>query len=156
MAIPAFTAELITRLEAIPWVAKLPFRQVEELAAYLELREYEEGTVLFREGAQDHFLGFIVSGRVRITKDDGHGQERELATLGRGTEMGEMSLVDGHPRSASGQAVEDCVVLVLRASSFQKVKDENPALALVLLTRMATLISQKLRATSGHLVEILH
>jgi len=156
MAIPGLTSALIPKLEAIPWMANVPFRLVEELASYLESRKFARGEIIFREGAHDHFLGFIVSGRIQITKDNGEGQERELAMLGRGQEMGEMSLVDGHPRSASGRAVENTEILVLRPERFRELRDKSPELALVLMTRVATLLSQKLRATSGHLVEVLH
>jgi CRP/FNR family cyclic AMP-dependent transcriptional regulator len=66
-----------------------------------------------------------------------------------------MSLVDGEPRSASVVADEPTTLVVLTAEGFACLSSEVPRLAIKVLLKISKLISQRLRQTSGTLVDYL-
>lgn len=143
-------------LDRSGWLADLGDGQLSVLARYLgAYRAPRKGSV-FREGAREPFLCVVVSGKIAIIKEDSHHAKQGIVALGPGKIVGELSLVDGEPRSATAHALEDSVVLVLTKAGYDKLSDDFPRLALQLLTRVTRTISQKLRQTSGILVEYLN
>jgi CRP-like cAMP-binding protein len=66
-----------------------------------------------------------------------------------------MSLVDGEPRSASVITVEPTLMLVLTGEQFSLLAADVPRLAIKILLKITKLISQRLRHTSGTLLEYL-
>ena len=97
----------------------------------------------------------LVSGRVETRKDDGSNHRTVIAAECKGRSIGEMSLIDGEPRSATCVVTEPSTLLCLTADNFRKLGEQYPALALHLSMRIARQISRRLRATSGQLVEYL-
>ena len=84
------------------------------------------GLHLFRENDRSRELYLIQSGTVRVYRTAG-GREIELATLEKGSVLGEMALIDGKPRSASARAVDDCSVIIIDAETFhEKIRGVPP------------------------------
>ena len=73
-------------------------------------RESDEGTSMF----------VLEAGKVAVLKSS-HGQDYLLRTLGEGDCFGEMALIDHCPRSASIQALEDCVAIDISAANLYRV-----------------------------------
>ncbi len=82
-------------------------------------KNIKAGMHLFRENDRSRELYIIQSGRMKVYRTSG-GREIELATLGPGGVVGEMSLIDGKPRSASVKALEDSNVIIIDADTFHK------------------------------------
>lgn len=76
-------------------------------------RRYPGGQALFHMGDEGGSFHIIVSGRVKVTIPSTSGEELILAILSTGDLLGELSLFDGKPRSATVQAVEDTETLCL-------------------------------------------
>jgi CRP/FNR family cyclic AMP-dependent transcriptional regulator len=84
------------------------------------------GLHLFRENDRSRELYLIQSGTVRVYRTAG-GKEIELATLEKGSVLGEMALIDGKPRSASARALDDCSVIIIDAETFhEKIRGVPP------------------------------
>jgi CRP-like cAMP-binding protein len=75
--------------------------------------------------------------------------------IGPGKTFGEMSLIDGEPRSASAIALDDSKVLVLTEENFHRLVYQYPHLGAMVLLKLAQLMSQRLRQTSDLLVDFL-
>jgi len=90
-----------------------------------------------------------------IVKHDAAEHGKVVATLGPGQTIGEMALLDGQPRSASVVAAEDLVLLVFTRAALEHLVEEKPSLAVKVLWKLARVLSQRLRQTSGALVERL-
>jgi len=133
----------------------LQWRQIETLAGYWQACRATAGKTVLPEGWRPPFMGIIIVGKLRAEKLDSAGTPRPLAEFGPGKIFGEMSLVDGEPASAGVVALEQAVLLALTAERFECLRAEQPSIALSLLTTLARLLSQKLRATSGKLVDLL-
>jgi CRP/FNR family cyclic AMP-dependent transcriptional regulator len=83
------------------------------LSADFAPRRFRQGDMIFLQGDPGQALYLIETGRVRIYVQEDGGQEMSVIFYGAGEIFGELSVIDGLPRSASAAAVEDTVVLVL-------------------------------------------
>ena len=88
-------------------------------------RFYPRGSLLFIEGENSREMFIIRSGKVRILKLEGD-KTLELAVLGPGSVLGELSLLDKQPRSATGQVVEDLTATVIDVEMFEKTMTAVP------------------------------
>jgi CRP-like cAMP-binding protein len=123
------------------------------LSNYLRVCVAEKGAEIVREGSRDAYLCLLVEGKVAVIKKD-HGDEtKRLSHIRPGKTFGEMSLLDGEPRSASVIAEETSTLIVLTAEDFARLSSELPKLAMKVLLKISKLLSQRLRQTSGMLAD---
>ncbi|HUC36186.1 MAG TPA: cyclic nucleotide-binding domain-containing protein [Acidimicrobiales bacterium] len=101
-------ARRIELLSGMPLFSACNQRELAQVAALTVPTRLEKGTVLTRQGATGGIAFVIASGRAEVTRDG-----RRLATLGPGDVVGELSLIDGEPRSATVTATSDLEVLEL-------------------------------------------
>jgi CRP-like cAMP-binding protein len=141
-------------LDQTRWASDFTWTQICKISEQMHAYKAEKDCVIFEEGSTDQSLGIIVEGNVDIVKTDGD-ETRVLATLHPSHSFGEMSLIDGEPRSAKVVAATDVVMLILNKDSFFELGKTTPALALRLLWKISAMISQRLRRTSGQLVDHL-
>jgi len=87
--------------------------EFESLEKCLVRRQYPGGQTLFHMGDEGGSLHLIERGRVKVTIPSSSGEELILAMLGAGELLGELSLIDGKPRSATVQALEKTETLCL-------------------------------------------
>jgi CRP-like cAMP-binding protein len=111
--------------------------------------------VLVAEGAPEAFLAVLVEGRAVVCKRDGDGVEKLIASLSEGHCFGEISLLDGEPRSATVRATTPARILCLSAEDLERLVREKPKLAVEVYRRLGRLATQHLRSTSGRLVDVL-
>ncbi len=126
-----------------------------ELAAMMAERHYEAGAEIFREGDPGGELLLIGGGSIEVQKQRSHGSGRVvIARFERGGVIGEMSLVDNMSRSATVMAVLPTRVWILTQETFDEVLASKPTLAIQVLKGLATLLSQRLRNTSGWFADV--
>jgi CRP-like cAMP-binding protein len=158
VALPRFPSTIAQRSELIvqtEWSTELTWPQVQTFARYVDAFHAEKGQEVFRQGEKGHYLCLLVEGSVAIVKRDSSGKDKTLATVGTGKTFGEMSLIDGEPRSATAIALDDSKVVVLTEENFNRLSYRHPRLGVALLLKMARLMSQRLRNTSVMLVDFL-
>src|SRR5947209_17100589 len=97
---PVMTLEA---LRSVPLFASLDDNAARELRDLLTVRDVPSSTILFNSGDAGDAIYLIESGRVRISVKDTEGKEIILAELAGGDFFGEMSLIDGKPRSADAK-----------------------------------------------------
>jgi len=96
-------------------------------------RKFRTGAALFHEGDHSDWVGLIVKGRVKISCYGADGRERLVAVLGPGELLGELSAIDGEPRSATATALEPLDAHVLTSDEFVGLLERNPAATLGIL-----------------------
>jgi CRP/FNR family cyclic AMP-dependent transcriptional regulator len=99
-------------------------------------REFLAGDVLFREGEKGEDMYVIQSGVVQILKSVG-GQERPLATLGRGEFVGEMAILNDKPRTATAVVLEPARCLVIDGRTLEQMLSNSTEIALRLVKKLA-------------------
>ncbi len=133
----------------------LEWPQIEALANYIQLYRADPGTVLFQEGDKGDFMCIVLEGKLEVRKEDNKRIDKTVSTVAMGRSLGEMTMVDGEPRSATAVVVEESMLAVLTQENFKLIMQDRPALAVKLLYKIAQSISQRLRQTSGLLVDYL-
>jgi len=130
--------------------------EIEKFVPAIEELRLKRGENLFREGDPGDALYIIYNGSVRIFKtiNAGTREEKSLALLNAGTYLGEMTLMDGTPRSASARAEEDSIVLRISRRNFIQLLRENPQVAIRLFVSFMNVISERLRRANEELVAL--
>ena len=96
-------------------------------------RKFRSGATLFHEGDHSDWIGLITKGRVKISCFGADGRERLVAVVGPGELLGELSAIDGDPRSATATAIEPLEAAVLTAEEFVAFLEANPRATLGIL-----------------------
>ena len=134
------TTSALDRLQAVPLFAGCTKKELQALdSACTEVR-YPDGKVLCKEGEPGRELMIIVEGKASVDREGQH-----VATLGAGEFLGELSLLDHGPRTATVTADGDVVLLVLTPSELASVLSQVQPLAL----RMLATLASRLRATDS-------
>ena len=93
--------ENIQRLMTIQALKHFETRNIGKLLRLSKIRQYEDGEVIITEGDRDPWLYFLLSGEIKIVKED----EQIGSIRTRGEIFGEMRIIDDQSRSASVCAV---------------------------------------------------
>ena len=99
-------------------------------------RTFPQGHSLFHEGQVSDKVMFLLSGRVKIASISEDGKERVLAFRGPGEVLGELSAIDGRPRSATVITVDPVEALVVPARDFRLFLEKTPRMMFFLLQRL--------------------
>lgn len=124
-------------MRQVPLFSDLPIEDLDKLARVSTRRTYPRDSVIFFEDDEGDALFIINRGRVKVAKFSGEGKEFILAILGTGDFFGDMSLLDGKPRSATVVAVEDTDVSIIRRQDFLTLVQENPQMGIKLLEALS-------------------
>jgi CRP/FNR family transcriptional regulator, cyclic AMP receptor protein len=107
------------------------------LSRRTHLRRFGVGQVVFTEGEPSDHLFVIRSGRVRVVVLSPRGDTLTLTVLGAGDVLGELSMIDAGPRSASAEAVEPTELLSIAAADVRAAFAADPALLLAIAEELA-------------------
>jgi CRP-like cAMP-binding protein len=143
-------SERTNPLQNISLFAGLSEESLLELAENLEPLTLQEGEILFKKGDPGNALFIIREGWVKAYARNPRGEEVVLNEFGPGESFGEMSLVDGRPRSATIQTMNPTRLLILRQESFLKILTQHPTFGLELLRD----ISNKLRFAATYIQKV--
>ena len=139
--------QLIRRL---PFLARLRQEDLEALASHGRVRAYPAGSFIFSEGEPGDSLHVVIEGSIRVAVLSPGGEEATLALLGPGQTCGELSLVDGRPRSATAIASQATKTLVITRMDFLQWLSERPQAAFALLETL----SLRMRRTDEALADL--
>jgi len=128
----------VAALQRVQLFADLDRRQAEQVARLLKLRPFSKGQTVIMEGSGGAAFFIIDSGEATVSS-----KGVQLATLGPGDYFGEIALIDGGPRSATGTAATDLVCYGLTFWEFRPLVEKNSAIAWKLLQALA----KRLRAS---------
>ena len=126
----------------VPLFSDLTRRELQIVSANCREREYPAGATLLRQGETGVGLYIITSGTVRVTQETRDGGTRDLGSFERGSVLGEMSLLDDLPRTATVIALEPTRALVMPVWDFRAALRETPDIAIKLLAVLSRRIRQ--------------
>ena len=145
--------ENLQKLLGISALKNFETKSLQKLLRLSRIREYEDGEVIIQEGALDPWLYFLLSGKIRISKED-----MEINTIDKKGEIfGEMRIVDFMKRSASVVAVGKTICLAVDTSAKNRISAQDPTdekldFLLLLYRIFAEYMSIRLRATNEELI----
>lgn len=123
------TISNIDLVRRVPMFSVLTDAQAAMLSQSIVKRRYKRGECLLEQGGRSNALFILLSGRARVVSVDARGREVILALLHPGDHLGEMSLIDGEPHSASVYAEVQTDVLMLGRVAFLQSLPENSSMS---------------------------
>jgi CRP/FNR family cyclic AMP-dependent transcriptional regulator len=131
------------------FLAELQPGAAEELRRLGARRRFPAGAVLFVEGDPAHEALVLLSGVVKVSVGSAEGKEIVLEVFEAGALLGELSVIDGKPRSATVTALTPVEVLAVASGSFNDFLDRHPRV----LRRLLVGVIGRLRSRVRHQLE---
>lgn len=138
--------ELINNfLKEIPIFNGISDKHIRHLSDGFIVRSVSKGETIFYQSDSSTDLYIVLDGIVKASLLNQDGEELILATFCKGDFFGEMSLLDGKPRSATMIAVEDSILGILRREKFLLTVKDDPMIAIDLLSALV----ERMRMANG-------
>ena len=109
---------------------------IDELKLVGQIRGYDAGNILAKQGEMGQKFYVIMDGKVAITQVLEDGTELMIGTLGKGKYFGEMSLLDDTPRVATCTTLTKTSMLELTKDEFNRLVKNSPTIAYTIMTRV--------------------
>lgn len=122
---------LVDVLAGVPLFAGLSRRHLTRIAGLASSKRYAAGSALVKSGAPGESVFVILDGRAMVRA----GARR--ISLGIGDFFGEMSLLDGEPRSATVTAQTDVLVMMIPRRKFIKLLEKEPRIAIAVMSTLS-------------------
>ena len=116
-------------IRRVPLFSILTESQANAVADAVIKRRFKRGEMIVEQGKKSNALFILLNGRARVVTADSRGREVILATLQPGDHIGEMSLIDNEPHSATVRAEVQTDVLMLGRLEFARCLPENSSMA---------------------------
>ncbi len=112
-------------LASIPLFARLSPAEQEKLGSLMVRKKFKANTAVFFQDDPSDSLYVVLSGSAKVFRTSEDGKDRILSVLRPGDAFGELAMIEGLPRSASVQAVEDTEMLMLARRDFEAFAREH-------------------------------
>ncbi len=129
--------DILPQLKQIFLFQNLEEDMLQDLCAHLRVRNLKPEEFLFKKNDPADSLFIINNGKLKIIAQDSQGTQLVLNQIGAGELVGEISLFDASPRTASVAAAEDSTVFELRRDDFFNLIRAKPDMALSILHSMS-------------------
>ncbi len=145
------TASVQDRLRLNILLEDITEDQFDSILPHLRERHYMPGEIIMEDESEEGGVFLILEGRVKLTRRTKFGDEFRLALLHPGDFFGEISLIDGRPRTGRVTAVDDTTTYILGKRDFDKLLEESHPFAL----RLLLVTSIRLRSQNNHFIQEL-
>jgi CRP-like cAMP-binding protein len=146
----ALVDDAVTANDFLARLGPAPASEFERLGAR---RRFPAGATLFLEGDPAHEVFLLLGGAVKASVGSADGREIVLDVFEPGCLLGELSVIDGRPRSATLVALLPVEVLVVAASAFNEFLDRHPQalrhLLIEVVDRLRTRVRHQMEFGTG-------
>lgn len=148
--------KLVDLIIDIPFFDVLQGNELDVIARHMNFFEIEAGEILFNEGDPGDYVCFVVSGALDVIKEAASPENNVvIATVQKNRSIGEMSVIDNSPRSATVRARTKTSIVALTKRGFDTILEKNPEIGISILKKIARLVSMNLRKTSSRLADYM-
>lgn len=138
-----------TPFSASPLLGRIDAEDLHALARAAIRRSFAAGEIMFLRGEPGDGVFAIARGSVRVFVEGASGGDVVVGTRGEGDVLGEMSLLDGMPRSASARAIDDVTALYVSKDRFDAWLREHPGAARAMLEALARRLREATDQVAG-------
>ncbi len=125
-------------LRRVPLFSALTPTQSASIADAIVKKRFKRAEMIVEQGKKSDALYIILTGRARVMSSDSRGREVILATLHQGDYIGEMSLIDDEPHSATVRTEVQTDVLTLGREAFSRCLPENSSMSYNIMRGLVT------------------
>jgi CRP-like cAMP-binding protein len=141
-------------LRETPFFQDFSSEELNFFSRNVSLRYFPAQTVLFGKGEVGDYLFFVVEGAVDVRLESVGSKQMVIGTFDRGSCVGEMSIVDDYPRSATIVVTEPSELLILTRKRFESMCKKNPPVGIKFLLGLTKNLSIRLRKTNGRFADL--
>lgn len=136
-----------------PLLANFNANELNLLSSFGDSRSYEPGDLVIRQGDDNDNLYLVLKGKLDVFQVV-EGDEQLVTQLEPGDSLGEVSVFDPGPASATVRAANDAEVWLISRDSLDRLHSANPKVAYRLLSRITTCLSKRMRDMNDKLVDL--
>lgn len=136
--------------------ADLTDSELEVMAKITSQKNFKTGETIFKESEEGQSLYVIRSGEVKASVSAPNGEVFTLTMLKDGDIFGQMSFIDGRPRSATIIAASDVDTIVMEKSDFEGIIDDNPRLIHKIMGKIVLNVHSILRGMNARYMEMIN
>ena len=125
-------------IRRVPLFSMLTNDQAQSIADSVVKRRFRRGEIIVEHNKKSNALFILLTGRARVLTSDSRGREVILAVLQPGDYVGEMSLIDNEPHSATVRAEVQTDMLILGRAEFARCLPENSSLSYAIMRGLVT------------------
>jgi len=129
---------MINMLRKVPLFSSLKDEELDAINRVSFVKKYPKDMMILLADEEGDTLFIIIKGKVKITAFSENGKEVIFSIMTESDFFGDMSLLDGKPRSASVVAMEDAELCLLRRDDFNRLIEQYPGIALKLLNELTS------------------
>jgi CRP/FNR family cyclic AMP-dependent transcriptional regulator len=144
----------IDRLREIGLFGALSDEILTHLASSLKRKMVVPGTHIFEEGDAGHDMFVVLDGEVEVLKKSRRGRQQRVAILGPSDVLGEMSIIDVQPRSATVRALAPTRLLRIASDDLDALYRHDVKSYAIVVLNVARDLSRRLRVADGILADI--
>jgi CRP-like cAMP-binding protein len=145
----------LAELRVIGLFGALSDEVLQQFVETLSVQVIDTGFTLFREGEDGREMFVVLQGELEVLKRSHRGTEARVAFMGPGDWVGDMSIVDIQPRSASVRALAPCRLLRVTAADLENVYRSDVKSYSIVVLNLARELSRRLRVTDGILADLI-
>lgn len=138
-----------------PLLANFTPEELSLLSSFGDSRSYAEDEVLIRQGEDNDHLFLVLKGKLDVLQDV-DGFHKKVATLEPGDSLGEVSVFDPGPASATVRSSGEAEVWLITSTGMERLHAANPKVAYRLLSRITTCLSKRLRRMNDKVVDLVN
>jgi CRP-like cAMP-binding protein len=135
----------MVKLSVVGIFANLDEDALADVERHINRKTFSAGAQIIEPESDSSDVYLILSGRVRIVNYSLSGREITLEEIGAGGCVGQLSAIDGEPRSACVFAVDDTAVGILSPANFEKVVKSHPSVAWNVIGELARIVRTSTR-----------
>ena len=139
-------------LSEIELFSELNEGELQEVAAYAQIRKVPTDTTVFCEGDPSDAVFVVVNGRVKVVTTSSDGKEFILTLLGAGQVFGEMGLLEAAPRSAAVITVTEVDLMVIKREDFDHLIESSPTIS----RKLMAILSRRLRRANSKMESLAY
>ena len=136
---PEKTPKALHRIKLFAGLSPADLGKIEAVCRYKRFSANEQ---IFDRHSKTKDVFFVILGKVRVVNYSLAGREITLDDVSEGEYFGELSALDGRPRSANIMALSDCLIVALSPTHFVQVLERHPKVALRALRRLSHIVRQ--------------
>jgi len=142
--------EILPLLKKADIFSQMRRPELEIIARYSTFKSYNEGDVIFTEGASGEELYVVAEGRVLITRTTEDNEQRDIAVFLPGESFGELNLFENKPRNANAIAEKETTLLVfpMEGETFTDILARHEDVCARMLYKLLAMISGRIRQTN--------
>ena len=146
--------DLVSMMKQMPFFKEFKKSELRQFSKILYIRWYDENEIIYTENDPGIGMFFIYKGTVKIFKNSELNGREQLSTLLENDFLGEASLLQNSPRSATAIALENCCLLGLFRPDLMRFVERKPRLGNKILLKLADCISTRLKQKDEELLQI--